>query len=68
MEKIVPFVGYLCGFGLAQIEVGFYYWSCAILMAVVMVHDTKRMLIDPIEDEPCRCLCLGLEQITITRP
>ena len=51
MEKIVAFVGYLCGFGVAHMEVEFYYWSCAILMGLVMLHDTKRMLVDPIEDD-----------------
>lgn len=51
MEKIVAFVGYLCGFGVAQMEVNFYYWSCTILMAIVMLHDTKRMLVDPIDDD-----------------
>jgi phosphatidylglycerophosphate synthase len=49
MEKIVAFVGYLCGFGVARIEVGYYYWSCAILMGIVMIYDTKRMLIDPFD-------------------
>ena len=53
MEKIVAFVGYLCGFGVAQYEVDYYFWSCAILMGIVMLYDTKRMLVDPIdEDEP----------------
>ena len=49
MEKIVAYVGYLCGFGTAQIEVQFYSWTCAVLMTVVLVHDTKRMLVDPVE-------------------
>jgi phosphatidylglycerophosphate synthase len=51
MEKIVAFVGFLCGFGVAQIEVDYYFWSCAILMGIVMLHDTKRMLVDPIDDD-----------------
>jgi phosphatidylglycerophosphate synthase len=51
MEKIVAFVGYLCGFGVAQMEVAYFYWSCAALMAVVMLYDTKRMLVDPIDDD-----------------
>jgi len=49
MEKIVAFVGYLCGFGVARIEVTYYYWSCTILMGIVMIYDTKRMLVDPID-------------------
>ena len=54
MEKIVAYVGYLCGFGTAQIEVDFYSWTCAALMAIVMAHDTKRMLWDPVDpvEEP----------------
>jgi phosphatidylglycerophosphate synthase len=51
MEKIVAFVGYLCGFGVAQMEVNFFYWSCAILMVIVMLYDTKRMLVDPIDPD-----------------
>lgn len=51
MEKMVAFVGYLCGFGVAGMEVPFYAWSCAAIMVVVMVYDTRRMLIDPIDPE-----------------
>jgi phosphatidylglycerophosphate synthase len=51
MEKIVAFVGYLCGFGVAGMEVPFYAWTCAAIMAVVMIYDTKRMMVDPIDDD-----------------
>ena len=27
---------------------GYYAWLCLILMAVIIVHDSKRMLFDPI--------------------
>jgi hypothetical protein len=49
MEKVVAYLGYLCGFGTAQMEVDFFSWGCAALMGVVMLHDSKRMLFDPID-------------------
>lgn len=48
MERIVGFAAYLCGFGVVGYEVEFFYNSCAIVMAVVLIHDTKRMLVDPV--------------------
>ncbi len=50
MEKLVAYAGYNALFGVAQIEVQFYLWGFVGIMAVTLVHDTKRMLIDPIEE------------------
>ena len=36
------------GFGVAGYEVEFFYTSGAILMTVIVLHDAKRMLIDPV--------------------
>lgn len=55
MEKLVAYGGYNALFGVAQIEVTFYLWGFVAVMAIVLVHDTKRMLIDPIEaPEPAK--------------
>lgn len=48
MEKTVGFLAYVCGFAVAQYEVSFYFWSAAVIMIVVLLHDTKRMLFDPV--------------------
>jgi phosphatidylglycerophosphate synthase len=48
MERIVGYTGYLVGFATAQFEVTFYYWLFVPLMAIIVAHDAKRMLIDPI--------------------
>ena len=48
MERLVGYASYLGAFGTARYEVEYFFWVFAALMVVVMVHDTKRMLIDPI--------------------
>ncbi|MEZ4368746.1 MAG: CDP-alcohol phosphatidyltransferase family protein [Kofleriaceae bacterium] len=49
MEKLVAYGGYNVLFGVAQIEVDFYLWGFVAIMGLTLVHDTKRMLIDPID-------------------
>jgi len=48
MERVVAYTGYLIGFATGAMEVNFYYWLFVPLMAVVLVHDAKRMLVDPV--------------------
>jgi phosphatidylglycerophosphate synthase len=48
MERVVALAAYAGGFGVTGYEVNYYYYSCAVVMAVVVIHDTKRMLFDPI--------------------
>jgi phosphatidylglycerophosphate synthase len=48
MERVVAFAAYLSGFGVLQYQVEYFYWTCVIIMAVVVAHDAKRMLIDPV--------------------
>jgi phosphatidylglycerophosphate synthase len=48
MERLVAFVAYLAGFGTLQYEVDYFFWTALVAMAVVVVHDAKRMLIDPV--------------------
>jgi len=52
MERIVGYTGYLVGFATGDMEVRFYYWLFPPLMAVILVHDAKRMLVDPIPPAP----------------
>jgi phosphatidylglycerophosphate synthase len=52
MERLVGYAAYLAGFGSAQMEVEFYYWVFTALMAVVLVRDAKRMLLDPVDGAP----------------
>src|SRR6185295_18936064 len=47
MERIVAYAGYLIGFATGGMEVAFFYWACVPLMIVIVLHDAKRMLIDP---------------------
>ena len=52
MERIVAYTGYLIGFATADFEVRFYYWVFVPLMTVIVIHDAKRMLMDPIPPIP----------------
>jgi phosphatidylglycerophosphate synthase len=48
MERLVAYTGYLIGFATSGMEVTFFYWAFVPLMAMIVLYDTKRMLIDPI--------------------
>jgi phosphatidylglycerophosphate synthase len=48
MERVVAFTIYLVGFGTVQIQPEFYSWSCFAVMGLVLAHDLKRMLLDPV--------------------
>lgn len=48
MEHVVGYTAFLLGFATADFEVSFYYWLYVPLMAIVLAHDAKRMLIDPV--------------------
>lgn len=48
MERMVAFGAYLVGFGVADFQVRLFYWTYVALMAIVLVHDAKRMLLDPV--------------------
>jgi cardiolipin synthase len=48
MERLVAFVAYLVGFTVSQFQVSYFYWTFVPLMVVVVAHDAKRMLVDPI--------------------
>jgi phosphatidylglycerophosphate synthase len=48
MERVVAYTGYLIGFATGGMEVTFYYWLFVPVMGIVLVHDAKRMLVDPL--------------------
>ena len=48
MERLVAYTAYLIGFATGGMEVTFYYWLFVPLMLIVVLHDTKRMLIDAV--------------------
>ena len=47
-ERLVAYTGYLIGFATGGLEVTFFYWAYVPLMAATVLHDAKRMLVDPI--------------------
>jgi len=48
MERIVAYTGYLVGFATGGMDVAFYYWMFPPIMFVILIHDAKRMLVDPV--------------------
>jgi phosphatidylglycerophosphate synthase len=50
MERLVAYTGYLIGFATAGFEVTYFYWLFLPTMVVILIYDTKRMLVDPIPE------------------
>jgi phosphatidylglycerophosphate synthase len=48
MERTVAYTAYLGALGVVGIQPAYYAYSALGLMAVVLAHDSKRMLIDPV--------------------
>lgn len=48
MERLVAFAAYLGGFGTSGLEVDYFFWTFTGLLALVVLHDAKRMAIDPV--------------------
>lgn len=48
MERLVAYTGYLIGFATGGMEVTYFYWAFVPMMAVIILYDTKRMLVDPV--------------------
>lgn len=48
MERVVGLAAYLCGFGVTGFVAGYYAWVCFLLMVIVLAHDSRRMLLDPL--------------------
>lgn len=52
MERLVGYTAYLIGFATGGMEVAFFYWCYPPLMIITLIHDAKRMLVDPIPPAP----------------
>jgi phosphatidylglycerophosphate synthase len=52
MEKMTAYIAYLVGAGVSGFQIPLYYWAYPVMMTIVLAHDTKRMLIDPIDPPP----------------
>ena len=48
MERVVAYTGYLIGFATGGMEVTYFYWLFLPVMAITLLHDAKRMLVDPV--------------------
>ena len=48
MERTLGYVVYLIGFGLADFMVAFFSYGCLAVMFIVVAHDARRMLVDPV--------------------
>jgi cardiolipin synthase len=56
MERLVGLTAFLVGFATGGVAVSFMFWMYVPLNIIVMVHDTKRMLVDPIPPAPAASL------------
>ena len=54
MERIVAYTGYLIGFATSGAEVRYFFWGIVPVFAIVLAHDVKRMLIDPVPSAGAR--------------
>jgi phosphatidylglycerophosphate synthase len=52
MERLVAFAAYLAGFAIAGYQVDWFFWTFTGLIVIVIAHDAKRLLFDPIPAEP----------------
>jgi phosphatidylglycerophosphate synthase len=47
MERVVAYTAFLVAFAIGQYEAVYFYWVFVAIMAFVVLHDAKRMVIDP---------------------
>lgn len=52
MERLVGFAAYLTPLAVLGWSVSYYFWAFALINVVVVIHDAKRMLVDPVPAEP----------------
>jgi phosphatidylglycerophosphate synthase len=48
MERLVVYAAYIAGCAAAGFEATFYAWFIPPMMTIILVHDYKRMLVDPV--------------------
>jgi phosphatidylglycerophosphate synthase len=47
MERVVAYTAFLVAFAIGQYETVYFYWVFVAIMALVVIHDAKRMVLDP---------------------
>ena len=47
MERVVAYTAFLIGFAVGGYERMYFFWVFVAIMAVVVLHDAKRMVFDP---------------------
>ncbi|HEY0190985.1 MAG TPA: CDP-alcohol phosphatidyltransferase family protein [Kofleriaceae bacterium] len=52
MERIVGYIGYLIGIATSGMEVTYFFWCIVAPFALIVAHDAKRMLVDPVPPAP----------------
>jgi phosphatidylglycerophosphate synthase len=48
MERMIAYLCYLIGISCAGFNTELYTWAFPMLMVIVLIHDAKRMLVDPV--------------------
>ncbi|MCX5747596.1 MAG: CDP-alcohol phosphatidyltransferase family protein [Proteobacteria bacterium] len=48
MERVVGFIAYLIGMATANFLPSIMFWTFVPIMVIVVAHDAKRMLLDPV--------------------
>ena len=48
MERMVAYTIWMAGLGVAQFSINYYAWIIPFLMLVIIIHDYKRMILDPV--------------------
>jgi len=48
MERLVAYTAYLAGLALVPFETAFFAWAIPFFMAIIVIHDFKRMVLDPV--------------------
>jgi phosphatidylglycerophosphate synthase len=48
MERLVAYTAYLIGFATGGYEVTFFYWAFVPVVTIILAHDARRMLVDPV--------------------
>lgn len=48
MEKFVCYVVWSIAFAVMSYDIEYFYWLGVVAMAIIVAHDAKRMLLDPV--------------------
>lgn len=52
MERLVAYTAYLIGSATGRMETEYFFWLFLPIMAVTLIHDGKRLLLDPVPGNP----------------